>query len=458
MQTYFNLWQRVLIELERTTDEDTYQELFQPLNEVHKFEKGLLYVICPFAFNKSRIERFFKGQIDDLLQKFSGENIHLKLYTKEDIEKEIQQIEKDNTIGIKPGDLNATYTFKNFVVGDSNRFAFRAALKVACQPGMVANPLYIFGGVGLGKTHLMQAIGNEIIDNDVNKKVLYIKADTFREDYRKASFNERRNENSLVDPFEEFNRKYRELDCLLIDDIQILSNSTKTQTEFFKLFDILSQNNKQIVITSDCPARELNIMDRLTSRFESGLTIDIKIPDLNHRIEILRQKLISETTDTESVPDEVLSFIASSFSTNIRELEGALKRVMFYCIMNEIDITLDSTKEALEALLEKNKKTDALNENNYDKILSIVSDYYKVTVNDIIGKQRLNKYTTPRHIAMFLIKKLYDISYEQIGSIFGNRHYSTVLSACEKIENEINNKEDLRIAVENLTKKVEKKN
>ena len=303
----------------------------------------------------------------------------------------------------------------------------------------------------------MQAIGNEIIDNNINTKVLYIKADTFMEDYRKASLKERRNENSNVDPFEEFNNKYRNLDCLLIDDFQILSGAQKSQTEFFKLFDILSQANKQFVITSDCPAKELNIMDRLTSRFESGLTIDIKVPDLNHRIEILRQKLISETSDVDSVPDEVLSFIASSFVSNIRELEGALKRVMFYCVINDIDITVDTAKEALEALLEKNKKTDSMNENNYDRVLSIVSDFYKITVIDLIGKKRLNKFTTPRHIAMYLIKKLYNVPYKQIGSIFCDRDHSTVLSACEKIENEINNKEDLRIAVENLQKKVEKK-
>lgn len=456
MKNYYDLWTQTLSELERTTDHETYQELFQPLNEVYKFEKGFLYIICPYAFNKQRIEKYFKGRIDDILSKLANEKIYLKLYTKEDIDLEIKQIEDINNIGIKPGDLNATYTFKNFVVGDSNRFAFRTALKVACQPGMVANPLYIFGGVGLGKTHLMQAIGNEIIDNDVNKKVLYIKADTFMEDYRKASLKERKSDGNS-DPFEEFNNKYRLLDCLLIDDIQILSGAQKSQTEFFKLFDILSQANKQIVITSDCPAKELNIMDRLTSRFESGLTIDIKVPDLNHRIEILRQKLISETSDVDSVPNEVLSFIASSFVSNIRELEGALKRVMFYCIMNELEITVDTAKEALEALLEKNKKTDSMNENNYDKVLSVVSDYYQITVNDLIGKKRLNKFTAPRHIAMYLIKKLYDATYKQIGAIFGNRDHTTVISACEKIQNEIINKEDLRIAVENITKKVEKR-
>ncbi len=456
MQKYINLWDRVLQELENTINEDTFSEVFSGLNEIYKFEKGFLYIICPVEFNKTRIEKYYKGQIDELLQKFSQENIKIKICTKEDIENEIKQ-NQIMEIGLKPGDLNATYTFKNFVVGDSNRFAFRTALKVACQPGMVANPLYIFGGVGLGKTHLMQAIGNEIIDNDINKKILYIKADTFMEDYRKAAIKERKNDNLYVDPFEEFNNKYRNIDCLLIDDIQILSGAQKSQTEFFKLFDILSNSNKQIVITSDCPAKELNIMDRLTSRFESGLTIDIKVPNLNHRIEILKQKLTSEISNCDSVDDEVLSFIASSFTSNIRELEGALKRVIFYCIMNEYDITVDSAKEALDALLEKNKKTHSLDENNFDRVLSIVADYYNISVDDLIGKKRQAKYTQPRHIAMYIIKKLYDLPYKQIGDIFGKRDHSTVLSACEKIQNEINNKEDLRIAVENIIKKVEKK-
>ena len=254
---------------------------------------------------------------------------------------------------------------------------------------------------------------------------------------------------------DDFHLKYRDMDVLLVDDIQIMGGATKTQMEFFKLFDILYQQNKQIVITSDKPASELkNMMSRLTSRFEVGLSVDIQIPDLEHRIEILKRKLSSETSQSEAMSYDVLNFIASSFVTNIRELEGALKRVLFYALTNNIDITIEHAQEALEPLLKTRRKSNQLNENNYDRIQSVVSDFYGISIDDLIGKKRHSKYVIPRHIAMYLIKTHHNIPYKSIGSLFGDRDHSTVLTACEKIENELKQDKTLKLAVDTIIKKL----
>jgi len=285
------------------------------------------------------------------------------------------------------------------------------------------------------------------MDQDINQKVLYVKADGFIEDFANLLKKEK---------MEDFNQKYRDIDILLVDDIQIMGGATKTQMEFFKLFDYLYQQNKQIVITSDKPASDLkNIMTRLTSRFEVGLTVDIQVPDLEHRIEILKRKLQSESSDIHDIPADVLDFIASSFVTNIRELEGALKRVLFYCLTNNLDLTVETVNEALEPLLKTKRKSDSLNENNYDRIQSIVSDFYGITLEDLIGKKRHSKYILPRHIAMFIIKSRYNIPYKTIGNLFGDRDHSTVLAACEKIDNDLKQDPSMRIAVDTIIKKID---
>lgn len=449
MNTYNLLWQKILAELESTFNEETFTEVFQPLTSTHKYANDHVYVLVPNEFIKNRINRLYLTKINDLAQKLHQSPIRFKFVTESELIPEETLISPERNLSLKyrPGNLNATYTFDNFVVGKSNMFAFRMAMKVADQPGAVANPLYIFGDVGLGKTHLMQAIGNYILDQDITTKVLYVKADGFIEDFANLLKREQ---------MDDFNAKYRDIDVLLVDDIQIMGGATKTQMEFFKLFDYLYQQNKQIVITSDKPASELkNIMTRLTSRFEVGLTVDIQVPDLEHRIEILKRKLQSESSDIHDIPSDVLDFIASSFVTNIRELEGALKRVLFYCLTNNLDLNTESVNEALEPLLKTKRKSDSLNENNYDKIQSIVSDFYGITLEDLIGKKRHSKYILPRHIAMYIIKSKYNIPYKTIGSLFGDRDHSTVLAACEKIDNDLKQDPSLRIAVDTIHKKID---
>jgi chromosomal replication initiator protein len=449
MNTYDLLWLKILNDLESTFNEETYADVFEPLKSTHKYANGHVYVLVASEFIKNRINRLYLTKINELAAKYNGSPIRFKFVTESELLPEETLTSPERNLGLKyrPGNLNATYTFDNFVVGKSNMFAFRMAMKVADQPGAVANPLYIFGDVGLGKTHLMQAIGNYILDQNINQKVLYVKADGFIEDFANLLKKER---------MEDFNSKYRDIDVLLVDDIQIMGGATKTQMEFFKLFDYLYQQNKQIIITSDKPASELkNIMTRLTSRFEVGLTVDIQVPDLEHRIEILKRKLATESSDIHDIPSEVLDFIASSFVTNIRELEGALKRVLFYCLTNNLELTVESVNEALEPLLKTKRKSDSLNENNYDRIQSIVSDFYGISLEDLIGKKRHSKYILPRHIAMFLIKSRYNIPYKTIGTLFGDRDHSTVLAACEKIDNDLKQDPTLKLAVDTIIKKMD---
>lgn len=450
MDKYQALWDNVKNDLERTYDSFTYNEVFYGLDNIYKFQNGYIYILVDLEFRKNRINRLYLNKINDFIPNYTNENVKFKFVIKEDLieDKKINEPEKDLELKYRTGNLNNTYSFDNFVIGKSNNFAFRMAMKVADQPGVMANPLYIFGDVGLGKTHLMQAIGNYILDMDINKKVLYIKADQFIEDYTSYLRKEK---------MDDFNKKYRELDVLLIDDIQILGQAKKSQIEFFKIFDILFQGNKQIVITSDRPANELtDIMSRLTTRFEMGLTVDIQIPDFGHRVNILKKKLAVETPSEDSFPEPVLDFIADAFKTNIRELEGALKRVLFYCITNDIEINIENAEEALHALLKTKRQTNILNENNYDKVQSVVANYYSISVNDLISKNRSMKFATPRHIAMYLIKKMYDIPYKKIGMIFGGRDHSSVIAACEKIDNEIKNNIQLKTAVETIKNKIQK--
>ncbi len=452
MQSHYEeLWFQVLGELENYYDEDVINDVFKKCETVVGCVNNHIQILAPDELTKNRINRFYLRKINDFLKKYTDETLDFKFILKSEIkeEKTLVTPDKDLDSRYRQGNLNAQYSFDNYVVGNSNKFAFRMAMKIAEQPGEVANPLYIFGDVGLGKTHLMQAIGNYIYDGDITKKILYIKADEFIEDYANYSKNGQ---------MELFNEKYRSVDVLLMDDIQILELGKKSQIEFFKLFDILYNANKQIVITSDRPASELNnIMPRLTSRLSWGLSVDIQSPDKDHRIKILTKKMV-ESSD-ESMSDDVLNYIASYFTSNVRELEGALKRVLYYCLTNGIEINVDNATEALTALMRNKQISNSLyfeHENEYDRIQSIVSDFYHISVSDLIGSKRSSKYVLPRHIAMYLMKTRCNLPYKKIGALFNNRDHSTVISAYEKISSEIKTNDNLKLAIETIDKKITK--
>lgn len=450
MQKYHIIWEEIKQSLEDDLESDVFTEIFEPVNTIFKVVNNYIYLIVPNEFIKKRIELIYLNKLNRYLE-FKLEETHkFKIVTEEQASKELSN-QKEYAVNVADdsltdrylkGNMNSSYTFDSFVVGNSNRLAYTSAIKVADQPGIVANPLYIFGDVGLGKTHLMQCVGNYILEGDMNSKVLYVKTDQFVEEYVRSASKKK---------FDEFNNKYRDVDVLLVDDIQFLSGKEQSQSEFFKLFELLHGQQKQIIITSDRSASELkDIMSRLTSRFEWGVTVDINRPDLEHRIKILNKKLMAETSNPDLIPEDVIEYIASVFENNVRELEGALKRVMFYCTAFNIDFNVKNAEAALENLIKPKISDGLLSENKIKNIMSIVSDYYRISTSDLVSKKRTAKYVFPRQIAMYLIKTLYDLPYKKIGSFFGNRDHSTVMHSVEKINNWLEMDIDVKKDVEKL--------
>lgn len=437
MNDYQSLWNDTLDKLAHNLSENTFAETFGEVKYVMKEENGIIYVLTPSTYIKSKINSVYIRQIAEILASLTTKKLKFKFVCEDELKKEkplsFSKISKNN--------LNENYTFESFVIGDSNRLGYLTAMKVADNPGTFVNPLYIFGGVGLGKTHLMQAIGNYIQESDLNNKILYVQANEYLEDYGKAT------RDNTIKAFEE---KYENLDVLLVDDIQMLEKGKSSQQEFFKLFNNMISRQKQIVITSDCPASKLSgIMDRLTSRFQMGITVDIKQPDLNQRINILKRKLAESAEIT--MDDEVLNYIAENFTDNVRELEGALTRVLWVAEVYNTKPTLQMAAEALDILIKAKKPT--VNQ-NYENALSVIANMYSISVVDLLGNSRNAKYVLPRHIAMYVLKNHYKLTYSRIGAILNGRDHTTIMNGCNKIENDLQNNEQLRMAIDSILKKV----
>lgn len=450
MDKYNAIWQEIKQTLEEDLDELVFTEIFDPVNTVFKVQNNYIYLVTPNEFIKKRIEMLYLNKLNRLLESQLDERHKFRIMTEEQASSELSDQkdfslteEKNTENRYLQGNINTSYTFDSFVVGNSNRLAYTSAIKVADQPGIVANPLYIFGDVGLGKTHLMQCVGNYILEGDMNKRVIYVKTDQFVEEYVRLASKRR---------FDEFNLKYRDVDVLLVDDIQFLAKKEKSQIEFFKLFEALHGKQKQIVITSDRSASELkDIMSRLTSRFEWGVTVDINRPDLDHRIKILKKKLTAETSDSDLIPTDVIEYIASVFDNNVRELEGALKRVLFYCTAFNLEFNVKNAEAALENLVKPRINDNYLSENKVKNVMSLVSDYYRISTSDLVSKKRTTKYVFPRQVAMYLIKTIFDLPYKKIGTFFNNRDHSTVMHSVEKITNEMEMDINVKRDVEKLT-------
>lgn len=336
--------------------------------------------------------------------------------------------------------LNPKYTFETFVIGNSNRFAHAASLAVAEVPAKVYNPFFIYGGVGLGKTHLMHAIGHRIRQNHPHLKVLYISSEKFTNEL----INSIRDGNP-----ESFRQKYRNIDVLLVDDIQFLSKKEHTQEEFFHTFNTLHEANKQIIISSDRPPREIpTLEDRLRSRFEWGLITDIQPPDLETRIAILRKKAIIEGF---TMPNDVMVFIASRIDNNIRELEGALIRVIAYASLTNQNIDMNLATEALKDIFPHSRPRQI----TMELIQQIVAVYFKIKQEDLIAKKRTRNVTYPRQIAMYLCRELTETSLPRIGEMFGGRDHTTVIHAHDKISRERNEDVKLNNILKEITKRIE---
>ena len=451
---HVNIWHEVRDQMQSQLENNTFEEIFDSVDSIFKVKNNYIYLIVENEFVKRRIELLYLKRMNRLLETYVNERYEYRLMTREEAEQELNQEKQFDSTAPDPEDyravyhkanLNPSYTFNNFVVGNSNRLAYTSALKVSDQPGIVANPLYIFGDVGLGKTHLMQCVGNYILEGDINKRVLYAKADQFVEDFVRYASKKQ---------YHEFNNLYRNVDVLLVDDIQFLAKKEKSQEEFFKLFEQLHSEQKQIVITSDRKASDLkDIMSRLTSRFSWGVTVDINRPDLDHRIKILEKKLRAETYDASQVPRKVIEYIASVFDNNVRELEGALKRVLFYCTAFNHEFTMKNAEAALENLIKPKRNNKDLVRDKIRNLLSIVSDYYNITTSDLISKKRSRQYLYPRQVAMYLIKDLHDLPYKRIGSYFSGRDHSTVMHSVEKIDNDLQMDRDVHLDIEKLKHK-----
>lgn len=335
--------------------------------------------------------------------------------------------------------LNPKYVFDSFVVGNSNRMAHAASLAVAESPAQAYNPLFLYGNSGLGKTHLMHSIGHFILDRNPQAKVLYVTSETFTNELINSIQN---NKN------EEFRNKYRNIDVLMIDDIQFISKKEGTQEEFFHTFNALYESNKQIIISSDRPPKEIKTLeDRLRSRFEWGLIADVQPPDYETRIAILKKKA---ERDNLTVPDDVMAYIAKNIASNIRELEGALTRIVAFATLINQDISIALAENSLKDIFSENSATPLTPE----LIQQVVAEYYNIRVEDIQGSKKPKNIAFPRQVSMYLCRKLLDISLPKIGESFGGRDHTTVIYAISKIEKQLESDEGLQKTVHALEKEI----
>ena len=335
--------------------------------------------------------------------------------------------------------LNPKYVFDSFVVGNSNRMAHAASLAVAESPAQAYNPLFLYGNSGLGKTHLMHSIGHFILDRNPQAKVLYVTSETFTNELINSIQN---NKN------EEFRNKYRNIDVLMIDDIQFISKKEGTQEEFFHTFNALYESNKQIIISSDRPPKEIKTLeDRLRSRFEWGLIADVQPPDYETRIAILKKKA---ERDNLTVPDDVMAYIAKNIASNIRELEGALTRIVAFATLTNQDISISLAENSLKDIFSENSATPLTPE----LIQQVVAEYYNIRVEDIQGSKKPKNIAFPRQVSMYLCRKLLDISLPKIGESFGGRDHTTVIYAISKIEKQLESDEGLQKTVHALEKEI----
>ncbi|MCI5938665.1 MAG: chromosomal replication initiator protein DnaA [Bacilli bacterium] len=444
-----------LIEETPENDVEDLKDRFNKAQEIHKFENNYIYVIVKDALTKIVIEKFSSRRMNELLQEVSGTKLGFKFITEEEAKKENESnsnlISTPNklTYELSNRKLRAEFTFDNFVIGESNRFAFITSMKVAESPYAILNPLYIFGDVGLGKTHLMMAIGHFILDKNINANVVYTSAQQFTEDFFLYTKKDSKN-------IEYFYNKYRQADILLVDDVQLLESKPATQEEFFKVFDYLHENNKQIVITSDRMASDLKIMERLKSRFSWGMPVDIQAPDRDLRINILKRKLEYLLSTPNDVPIECLEAIADMFTHNIRELEGALRRFITYCVSMNTPFTVENVYSILESIAPKqNKDFKDQTDQKIMVVKKIVAPYFQISEEDLVSNSRKPLLVYARNLCYYIIRNKYNVSLKKIGENFGNKDHTTITHGYEKIKDMIKVDSKVKSDIQYLESKLE---
>ncbi len=428
------IWVRCKDKLKDSFNEkifDVWIKPIMPLEVTDEYYK----VAVKNDFFKSMLEENYAQVIEGVLAGIMEKNIKLIIETMDNsagtttndttpaplpAKREQQQLFNENSQpqNNNESNLNPKYVFETFVIGNSNRFAHAAAQAVANDPAHAYNPLFLYGGVGLGKTHLMHAIGNRIKQNNPSMKVLYTSSEKFTNEI----INSIQNKNT-----EAFRQKYRNIDCLIIDDIQFLKGKEQTQVEFFHTFNALKDANKQIIISSDRPPREIETLeDRLRSRFDQGLTADIQPPDLETRMAILRTKAAS---DNIVLPNDVITLLATNIATNIREIEGAYNKIVAYTSLMDMPITVETAQKVLTDM-GNDIKTKTI---TFEGIIKAVAEHYNVKADELFNKKRTQNIAFPRQVAMYLCRELADLSYPRIGELFGGRDHTTVIHAYDKI-------------------------
>lgn len=423
-------WTRALSILERELMSTAFTTWIKPLRP-YKIEGDDFIVITQDDTSKTTIEHRYLNYINQAVTTMAEYNYTIRIILESDLDNNNNNFNKSKKpVSLYGNNLKQKYVFENFVKGKSNELAFAASVAVAEAPGeTMYNPLFLYGGVGLGKTHLMHSIGNFILSMDPETKVLYTSAENLTNEFIN-SLKERKNQ--------EFRDKYRNIDVLLVDDIQFLTEKEGTQEEFFHTFNELYFANKQIVISSDKPPLELKTLEeRLRSRFGSGLIVDITLPDFETRTAILEKKAEAERI---KISNEVIRLIAKSISSNIRELEGALNKVTAYGKLTNTEITVDIAEKALKGMINENGNREI----TVEFIQEIIAAYYNLTTEELQSKKRNANITFARHIAMYLSRKLIDIPLIRIGTDFGGRDHSTVMYACDKISNDLESNEELK--------------
>ena len=434
------LWLATLEKIEEKVSKPSYDTWLKNTKAV-ELTKSTLIVSAPNEFARDWLENQYTVLISEILEEVTGSKLETKFIIPDSIN-EIDEVKPQlkPQLSVKNHDtpksmLNDKYTFDTFVIGAGNRFAHAASLAVAEAPAKAYNPLFIYGGVGLGKTHLMHAIGHYVRQNNPNAKVAYITSEKFTNEFINAIMENKSNN---------FRNKYRSIDVLLIDDIQFIAGKESTQEEFFHTFNALHEESKQIVISSDRPPKEIpTLEDRLRSRFEWGLITDITPPDLETRIAILNKKAKAEGLE---IPNEVMLYIANQINTNIRELEGALIRVVAYSSLVNQDIDAPLAAEALKDIIPSNKPKMI----TIEGIKEVIAKQYNIRMQDFIAKKRTKSIAFPRQIAMYLSRELTDLSLPKIGDEFGGRDHTTVIHAHDKIAKMMEDKSDFNREIDDL--------
>lgn len=439
-----SIWENTLKLIREELAEVSYNTWFKVIQPIEIADEYVI-LCAPNEFIKNILETRYITLIFNALQQVTSREYEIKIILPE--EKESGAVGRSGQVQGSKGDtpdsdigiLNPKYTFDTFVIGNSNRFAHAASLAVSEAPAKAYNPLFIYGGVGLGKTHLMHAIGHYILRNNPRTRVVYTTSEKFTNDL----INSIRDDKNV-----EFRNRYRTTDVLLVDDIQFIADKERTQEEFFHTFNSLYEASKQIIISSDRPPKEIpTLEDRLRSRFEWGLICDIQPPDFETRIAILKKKAKLENIET---PDEVLIFIAKKIESNIRELEGALIRVAAYSSLTNREINMELTQEALKDFFSNSKPRMI----TVDLIKRVISEYYSIRIEDFKSKKRTRAIAFPRQVAMYLTRELTDLSLPKIGEEFGGRDHTTVLHAYDKISAEIKTDESLKLAIDEIQKRL----